>query len=584
MLCFEAFLNKIKTHLGGVMRHQTTLNPFGRLTDFARSSYVSALIALFFSFLLTACGGGSVKKDIYPEPGPDGTKPTLELVEVYNKFSSPFKLTDGEKDSSEQRTSGDYDSGASCYGGLTKVENQTVVIKVNASESIMEPVIKISSTATEQEFLAEISNGQHGDYNAELWMGAPADAGNPDGPTILDVFNEGDLTYTINYTDNSGEVGDEVSSVLHLDNDKNVVVDDYTLKFDAGCGINGVDGEWQLAQMAAAMSVGPDKGSAEWWANDEAALLVRSCLFDDVYKFNADGDTDDTGRYVSGSFKNIMDGYTWLEPFQAGAGMEVCGEPTPPLDGSNPATWTFDPDAWTLTLDGLGAHVGLAKVFNGGELADPAEAKSSIVYEITGLTGTTMTLDISWGGGWWRFILERKSSDLGIDPKLLGDWKLAPEEGAYAIGPSQGEVYPFASAYNSLADVTEQDCLFDDIYRFNPDGTFEVITDGSTWVPKEWNAASADGCAAPVAPFDGSVAGSFTFFDKLLKPNIVIKGQGSYLGLSEYINLAAISSADDAANSITYELGELTEEGRMTLDIEVQGGAWRQFKFVKVAD
>ncbi len=52
----------------------------------------------------------------------------------------------------------------------------------------------------------------------------------------------------------------------------------------------------------------------------------------------------------------------------------------------------------------LGAHIGLAKVFNGGELASSADAKESITYTITAQTDTTMTLDIEIaGGGYWRF-------------------------------------------------------------------------------------------------------------------------------------------------------------------------------------
>ena len=586
-----ALLNNIKTHLGGVMRHQSMLNPFGRLFGFTQSSFTSAVSVLTLSFLLTACGGSSTSYEPQ-EYGKDGTQPSLELVEFYNKFASPFKLLDSEKASSEVRTTSDFDSGASCYGGLTKKENQTVVVKINANESIMQPTVRISSTETTESFLAEVTEGQHGDYIAELWMGAPADPASvvegEEVTTIMDVFNQGDLTFTINYTDNSGEDGVEGTSVLHLDDNNAIVVDDYTISFDSNCGINGVDGEWQLAQMAGAMGVGPVVGSMEWWSNSEADLLVRSCLFDDTYKF--EGVTKDSqGLYISGNFENIMDGRTWQEPFQNDADAEICGDPTPPLgvtyDGDNTTgTWTFDPDAFTLQLDGLGAHVGLAKVYNGGELGDPGDAVSQITYSIAALTGNSMTLDIPNANGWWRFILERKSSELNIDPKLLGDWKLAPEEGAYAIGPSQGEVYPFPSAKNSLADVTTQACLFDDIYRFNPDGTFEVITDGDTWIPKEWSGAAADACGAPLAPYDGTPTGKFNFFDKLEKPNIELLGTGIYLGLSEVINGDLLDDPSGASSAIIYELGELTEDGRMTLDIEVAGGAWRQFKFVKVTD
>ena len=62
-----------------------------------------------------------------------------------------------------------------------------------------------------------------------------------------------------------------------------------------------------------------------------------------------------------------------------------------PHDGSNAATYVYDEAGASITVNGLGAHIGLAKVFNGGELASPADAKESIAYTITAQTDTTMT-------------------------------------------------------------------------------------------------------------------------------------------------------------------------------------------------
>ena len=52
---------------------------------------------------------------------------------------------------------------------------------------------------------------------------------------------------------------------------------------------------------------------------------------------------------------------TWLEGWQNG-GSEVCGAPVAPFDGSNSATYSYDASAGTLTVTGLGAHIGLPKV------------------------------------------------------------------------------------------------------------------------------------------------------------------------------------------------------------------------------
>ena len=55
---------------------------------------------------------------------------------------------------------------------------------------------------------------------------------------------------------------------------------------------------------------------------------------------------------------NIQDGETWLEAFQ-GADPDGCGTPVAPHDGSNAATWAYDADAGTVTLNGQGAYLGL---------------------------------------------------------------------------------------------------------------------------------------------------------------------------------------------------------------------------------
>ncbi len=151
---------------------------------------------------------------------------------------------------------------------------------------------------------------------------------------------------------------------------------------------NLADTQWQLYPGAGAMGVGPNQGDIGWWSNSEADVQTRACLFDDIYAFNADG-----------SFQNILGADTWLEGWQGVA--EGCGAPVAPHDGSGAATWSSDGS--TVTLDGTGAFMGLAKVHNGGELGNPADAPASITYEITSLSDDAMTLDINFGAGWWRF-------------------------------------------------------------------------------------------------------------------------------------------------------------------------------------
>ena len=58
---------------------------------------------------------------------------------------------------------------------------------------------------------------------------------------------------------------------------------------------------------------------------------------------------------------------TWVEGWQGGDG---CGAPVYPHDGAaTDYTYVYDADAGTITLNGVGAHLGLPKVHNGGELS-----------------------------------------------------------------------------------------------------------------------------------------------------------------------------------------------------------------------
>jgi len=154
-----------------------------------------------------------------------------------------------------------------------------------------------------------------------------------------------------------------------------------------------LDGSWVMAPEAGSMGVGPELGDISWWAIDDAGVATRACFYDDQYVFRSDG-----------SFNNVLGAETWVEGWQGGS--DACGAPVAPHNGSNPAAFVYDEAAGTVTLNGVGAYLGIPKAYNGGELTTPLDAPESIIYNIT-LTddNARMTLDINIGGGWWRFIL-----------------------------------------------------------------------------------------------------------------------------------------------------------------------------------
>ena len=57
---------------------------------------------------------------------------------------------------------------------------------------------------------------------------------------------------------------------------------------------------------------------------------------------------------TTASFDNVQGDETWLEHV-AGCEAEGCGAPAAPHDGSANATFVYDGDAQTLTLNGAGA-------------------------------------------------------------------------------------------------------------------------------------------------------------------------------------------------------------------------------------
>ena len=161
-------------------------------------------------------------------------------------------------------------------------------------------------------------------------------------------------------------------------------------------------GTWRVSPEAGALHVGPGDGST-WWASSLDDVTTRECYFDDEYVFNADG-----------SFSNVLGTETWIEAWQ-GIAADGCGSPVSPHDGSSAATYTYTDS--TITLSGVGAYLGLPKVYNGGELgaANADSAIASRTYDIALSSGNdTMTVSISIGSGIWTYKLVAAQPSTGV--------------------------------------------------------------------------------------------------------------------------------------------------------------------------
>ena len=371
------------------------------------------------------------------------------------------------------------------------------------------------------------------------------------GPMVIYTYPEETATYTITVTASlAGR--DDVS-----------ITKDHTVIFavEPPEGSNAVVGTWRFAPEAGAFGVGQGIGDVSFFSSTADDVVTRACLFDDEYVFNADG-----------SFQNVLGADTWLEGWQ-GVAADGCGAPIFPHDGNAEADYTYNP-AGNITITGQGAYLGLAKVINGGELSSPGDAPNEITYLATLEDPSRLILDIEVGGDvWWRFKLVK---DTPPEPSALdGTWRFAPESGAFGVGQGIGDVSFFSS---TLDDVTTRDCLFDDEYVFNADGSFQNILGTDTWL-EGWQGVTEDGCGAPIFPHDGS--GSATYEYDAVAGEITLNGTGAYLGLAKVINGGELSTPGDAPSSITY-LAELSADGNtLDLDIEVGGDVWWSYKLVK---
>lgn len=211
-----------------------------------------------------------------------------------------------------------------------------------------------------------------------------------------------------------------------------------------------VAGTWKVSPQAGSMGVGPTQGDMSWWSIDAAGVIERACFFDDTFIFNEDG-----------SFQNVMDDWTWLEGWQ-GVSPDQCGTPVYPHNGANAATWVYDEGAATIQLIGVGAHIAIPKVVNGFELTDPSQAPESITYLVTAISATSMTLDISIGNGWWRFILAKDAaagedatlSDLKVDGATIDGFAPAITNYAYSLPVGTVDVPQITSATPTDPDVS----------------------------------------------------------------------------------------------------------------------------------
>ncbi|WP_178985908.1 PKD domain-containing protein [Winogradskyella helgolandensis] len=259
----------------------------------------------------------------------------------------------------------------------------------------------------------------------EAWQGGGNGCGTPAAPhdgsnPATYVYDEGAGTVTLNglgaflavpkaiNNDELTDIADTPTSVTYnvtlsnFDTEMYVSIDvgdgvfwQYYFVKDGAAVASPLAGTWQMSTDAGSLGVGPAAGDNSWWNCDAACVGDRACYYDDQYVFGTDG-----------SFSNVLGSESWIEPWQGGG--DACGTPVAPHDGSGTASYDLDLGAGTLTLNGVGAYIGLAKAVNGTELTDPLDAPESIVYDITIIDSNTISVMVDVGDSvLWQYKLVR---------------------------------------------------------------------------------------------------------------------------------------------------------------------------------
>ncbi len=108
-------------------------------------------------------------------------------------------------------------------------------------------------------------------------------------------------------------------------------------------------------------------------------------------------------------------------------------------------------------------------------------------------------------------------------------------------------------------------------------GSFQNILGDETWL-ETWQGVEADGCGTPVAPHDGSSAGTWAYDEAA--GTLTITGTGSHLGLAKAVNGQELSSPGDAPDSVVYRV--LTFDGdSLIVSVEAGDSVWWTFRLAR---
>ena len=190
-------------------------------------------------------------------------------------------------------------------------------------------------------------------------------------------------------------------------------------------------------------------------------------------------------------------------------------------------------------------------------------------YSVTSISGDVAT----------HHVIVVKEGDISTftDEKLHGNWSAVTTRPYIRIGDVGGN--PAHTGWMQLPEgITVQSCETDDIFQFNPDGTFVIDDQGETWLtPAQTGIArgndGAYGCGDPSlgSPYNQFTSDTYGYSNDA--NSITVEGEGAYIVLSDVYNGGNYNETGDVAvqSSVTYNVYHYEERdgvAYMTLNIQ----------------
>lgn len=171
---------------------------------------------------------------------------------------------------------------------------------------------------------------------------------------------------------------------------------------------------WYLQREGVALGIGPVPGDNQWWSfGGVTPLGDRPCILDDQFIFHRDGkfefnsnmtifiDSEGNGGWLGAG---VPEGcYDDTDPSNMTA---VTGEDLSSFASGDNYTYVFDASASTLTINGLGAYIGLANKLADGDNYIPQQTKEYTVFNFAaGAVADTLQVALASAAQSWNFNL-----------------------------------------------------------------------------------------------------------------------------------------------------------------------------------